>query len=139
MTTTTTPESERTLGTIVKELTADMSRLFRSEIALLKLEIKDTVVKLGSGSALFAAALFFALCGLALLFVTVVLALVVAGLPAWASTLIVGAGLLIIAAILAVVGKQRFAAVDFVPNKSIENIRTDIESIKSDISRVRSR
>lgn len=137
--TTTTSESDRSLGTIIKELTADISRLFRSEIALLKLEVKDTVIKLGSGSALFAAAVFFALCGLALLFVTVVLALVVAGLPAWASTLIVGAGLLIIAAILAVVGKRKFASVEFVPNKSVENIRTDIETIKSDISRVRSR
>jgi uncharacterized membrane protein YqjE len=137
--TTMTTESERSLGTIVKELTADISRLFRSEITLLKLEIKDTVVKLGSGSALFAASLFFALCGLALLFVTVVLALVVAGLPAWASTLIVGAGLIILAAILAVVGKQKFASVEFVPNKSVENIKTDIETIKSDLSRVRSR
>jgi len=125
--------------TVLKELTADISRLFRSEIALLKLEIKDTVVKLGSGSALFAAAVFVALCGLAFLFVTVVLALVAAGLPAWASTLIVGVALIIAAAVLAVVGTRKFASVEFVPNKSVENIRTDIESIKSDISRVRSR
>src|SRR5438094_351841 len=40
-------ESERSLGTIIKDLTADFSRLFRSEIALLKLEIKYTIAKLG--------------------------------------------------------------------------------------------
>ena len=44
-------DSDRTLGQIFKELTADLSTLFRSEVALLKLEIKDTVTKLGGGIA----------------------------------------------------------------------------------------
>lgn len=137
--TTTATESERTLGTIVKELTANLSRLFRSEIALLKMEVRDTVTKLGSGSALFAAALVFALCGLAFLFVTIVLALVAAGLPPWASSLIVGGVLIAIAVVLGVIGKKKFASVEFLPTKSVEQIRTDIEAIKSDISRIRSR
>src|SRR5256885_4991774 len=54
-------DTERSLGTIIKDLTADLSMLFRSEIALLKLEIKDTVAKLGGGIGMFAAAVFLAL------------------------------------------------------------------------------
>jgi len=50
----------RSLGTIFKDLSADISTLFRSEIALLKLEVKDTVAKLGGGTAMFAGALFLA-------------------------------------------------------------------------------
>ena len=46
----------RSLGTIFKDLSADISTLFRSEIALLKLEVKDTVAKLGGGTAMFAGA-----------------------------------------------------------------------------------
>ena len=69
-------ESERSLGTIIKELTADLSMLFRSEIALLKLELKETVTKLGGGIGMFAAAIFIGLFGLAFLFVTIVLGLV---------------------------------------------------------------
>jgi uncharacterized membrane protein YqjE len=132
-------ESERSLGTIFRELTADLSTLFRSEIALLKLEIKDTVAKLGGGAAMFAAALVLALLGVAFLFVTLVLGLVALGIPAWVSSLIVTVVLFIAAAVLAMLGKKKFAAVEFVPTKSVEHIKSDIESIKADIARARSR
>ena len=126
-------DSERTLGTIVKELTADITTLFRGEIALLKLEVKDTVAKLGGGIGLFAGAVFTALLALAFLFVTILLVLIRLGVPAWLSALIVTVVLLATAGALAWMGKKKFAAVQFVPSKSIESIRTDIESIKADI------
>src|SRR3954452_18448796 len=129
----------RSLGTIFKDLSADISTLFRSEIALLKIEIKDTVTKLGGGTAMFAGAVFLALFGLAFLFVTIVLGLVALGVPAWLSTLIVTLVLFAAAAILAVMGRKKFAALQFVPSASIENIKTDIETIRDDISRARSR
>lgn len=132
-------ESERSLGTIVKDLTADLSSLFRSEIALLKYELKTTVAKLGGGIGMFAGALFLALFGLAFLFVTIVLGLVALGVPAWLSTLIVTLVLFIAAAILGVMGKKKFAALEFVPTASIENIKRDVEAIKDDITRARSR
>src|SRR5215210_623705 len=115
-------EPDRSLGNIIKDLTADLSMLFRSEIALLKHEVKDTVAKLGGGIGMFAGALFLALFGLAFLFVTIVLGLVALGVPAWLSTLIVTLVLFAAAAVLAVMGKRKFAAVQFVPMASIENI-----------------
>ncbi len=133
-----TLDDDRSLGTVVKELTADLSTLFRSEIALLKLEIKDTVANLSGGAAMFLGAAFLAIFGLGFLFVTIVLGLVRLGVPAWLSTLVVTVALFIGAAVLAMMGKKKFAAVQFVPMESIEQIKTDIESIKADISRVRS-
>lgn len=130
---------ERSLGQIVKELTADLSTLFRSEVALLKLEVKDTVSKLGGGTALFAGAAFVALFGLAFLFVTITLGLVALGVPAWLSSLIVTVVLFIVAGVLALMGKKKYAQVNFVPNASVQQIKTDIESIKADIARVRSK
>ncbi len=135
----TAADTDRSIGTIVKELAENISTLFRSEIALLKLEIRDTVAKLGGGIALFAAAVVLALCGLAFVFVTIVLGLVALGVPAWLSSLIVTLVLFIAAGALAVMGKKKFAAVEFVPTKSVEQIKTDIESIKADLARVRSR
>ena len=44
-----------------------------------------------------------------------------------------------VAGVLAMMGKKKFAAVQFVPTKSVEQIKSDIETIKSDIARVRSR
>ncbi|HVS33547.1 MAG TPA: phage holin family protein [Thermoanaerobaculia bacterium] len=132
-------ESARTIGAIIKDLTADFSTLFRSEVALLKLEIKDTVAKLGGGTAMFAGSVVFALLGVAFLFVTIVLGLVALGIPAWVSALIITIVLFAGAAILAMMGRKKFAGVNFVPTESIDQIKSDIESVKADISRVRSR
>lgn len=139
MSNSTATEADRSLGTIVKELTADVSMLLRSEIALLKLEMMDMVTKLGGGAAMFAGALFLGLVGLAFLFVTTVLGLVALGVPAWVSSLVVTIVLFVSAAVLAIMGKKKFAAVKFVPTESVEHIKSDIESLKADIARVRSR
>ena len=135
----TATDTDRSIGTIVKELMENISSLFRSEIALLKWELKDTAAKLGGGAAPFAGALFVSLCGVAFLFVTIVLVLVRLGIPAWLSALIVTVVLFAAAGVLAMLGKKKFAAAEFVPKQSVEQIKTDIETIKADIARVRSR
>lgn len=134
-----TSESDRSLGTIIKDLTADLSMLFRSEIALLKLEIKEAVAKLGTGGALLGAAAFLGLVGVAFLFVTLTLGLVALGVPAWASSLIVTVVLFIAATVLALAGKKKLQGVNFVPNESIAHIKNDIDTLKADVARVRSR
>ena len=132
-------DTARSLGAIIKDLTADFSTLFRSEIALLKLEMKDTVAKLGGGAAMFAGALVFALLGVAFLFVTAVLGMVALGVPAWLSALIITIILFVGAVILAMMGRKKFEQVKFVPSESMEQIKSDIDAIKADIDRVRSR
>ena len=135
----TASETERSLGTIIKDLTADLSNLFRSEIALLKFELKDSASKFGGGAALMAAALFLGLFGLAFLFVTITLGLVALGVPAWLSSLIVTVVLLAAAGILAMMGKKKLQGVNFVPSSSIDHIKGDLDSLKADVARVRSR
>jgi uncharacterized membrane protein YqjE len=132
-------DSERSLGTIIKDLTADLSNLFRSEIALFKLEIKEAVAKLGTGGAMLGAAVFLGLFGLAFLFVTITLGLVALGVPAWLSSLIVTIVLLVTAGVLAMMGKKKLAGVNFVPSESIDHIKGDIDTLKADVARVRSR
>ena len=131
--------SERSLGTIIKDLTADLSNLFRSEIALLKLEVKESVAKLGTGGAMMGAALFLGLFGLAFLFVTITLGLVALGVPAWLSSLIVTLVLFTTAGVLIFMGKKKLQGVNFVPTESIDQIKGDIDTLKADVARVRSR
>lgn len=132
-------DSGRSLGTIIKDLTADLSNLFRSEIALLKLEIKESVTKLGTGGAMLGAALFLGLFGLAFMFVTITLALVALGMPPWLSSLIVTIVLFVAAGALVMMGKKRLETVNFVPTSSIDHIKGDIDALKADVARVRSR
>lgn len=135
----TATDSERTLGTIIKDLTADISTLVRSEIALLKLELQESVAKLGTGGAMMAAALFLALVGLAFLFVTITLGMIALGLPPWLSSLIVTVVLFVAAGVLVMMGKKKLQDVNFVPTDSIDHIKGDIDAIKADVARVRSR
>jgi uncharacterized membrane protein YqjE len=132
-------ETERTLGTIIKELTADLSMLFRGEIALLKLELQETGAKIGGGAALLVGALCCALIGLAFLFVTITLGLVALGVPAWLSALIVTLLLFGAAAGLGIKGKKKLEGVSFVPSASIESIKSDIHALKAEVSRVKGR
>ena len=132
-------DRERTLGQIVKELTEHISTLFRSEVALLKLELKDTFSKAGAGVALISGAVFLALVGLAFLFVTAVLGMIALGVPAWLSSLIVTVLLFLAAGILALLARKKFAAVQLMPSESIEQVKINIETLKVDIARVRNR
>jgi uncharacterized membrane protein YqjE len=134
----TATDTDRSIGTIVKELMENISTLLRSEIALLKWELKDTAAKLGGGAAFFAAAVCVAIFGLGFLFVTIVLGLVALGVPPWLSALIVTVVLFLTAGVLALLGKRRFAAAEFVPKQSMDQIKSDIEMIKADIARARS-
>ena len=129
---------DRSLGTIVRGLTEDFSTLFRSEVALARLELKETVSRLGGGIGLFAGALFCALLGLAFLLVTLILVIAI-WIPAWAATLIVTVLLFVVTAILAMMGKKKFADVQFVPTETVNSLKADVEAIKGDIARVRSR
>jgi uncharacterized membrane protein YqjE len=135
----TATESERSLGTIIKDLTADLSLLFRSEIALLKLELKEAAAKMGTGAAMMAGALFLGLFGLAFLFVTITLGLVALGVPAWLSSLIVTIVLFSAAGVLVMMGKKKLQGVNFVPSEAIEHIKTDIDTLKADVARARGR
>jgi uncharacterized membrane protein YqjE len=130
---------DRSLGAIVRDLTTHFSTLFRSEVALLKLEIRQQLAKLGGGASMMTVALVLALLGVSFLFVTLLLGLVALGVPAWLSSLIVTVVLFGGAAAFFVMGRKKLADVNLVPSESVEQIRSDIDSIKADIARVRSR
>ncbi len=86
-----------------------------------------------------AGALFLGLIGLAFLFVTITLGMIALGAPPWLSSLIVTVVLFIAAGVLVMLGKKKLEGVDFVPNESIEHIKTDIDTLKADVHRVRNR
>lgn len=133
-----TEVNEKSLGTIFRELSQEVSVLVRSEVALAKLEMRESIGRVTAASSMFIAAVVIGLIGLTLVFVTAILVLALF-VPAWAATLIVGVLLIGLAALLAVFGKKKIASVEWVPNRTIESIRTDINTIKDDITRIRER
>jgi uncharacterized membrane protein YqjE len=127
---------DKSLGNLIKELAEDLSTLVRSEVALAKLELRQTAANVGVVSALFAGAVFCALAALAFLLVTAVLALAEVIAP-WLSALIVAVVMLLSAVVLALVGKKKIQKVEFVPTATVESMKTNVESIKADLSRLK--
>ncbi len=130
--------SPESLGGLVRGLLEDISTLFRSEIALAKIEIRQTVAGLGGIAAFLALALLFVLLALAFVFVTVVLLLALV-MPAWAATLLVAVLLLLLAAGAALLGRRRLQRTDFAPMEAIRGMKDDVGMIRSELGRVRGR
>jgi hypothetical protein len=119
MTTGSQERSDRSLGALLASITEDLSALIRGEIELAKAEAREAARNAAKGFGLFAVAL--ALIGSAgfLLLFAAVYGIVAAGLPVWAGFLIVAAVLVVVALILAAVGKKSFDAAK-APKKVIE-------------------
>lgn len=118
------------VGELVSRATQQLSDLVRAELRLAVAELKDKGKHAGTGAGLFGAAGMVALFGAGALVAAVIAALALA-LPVWASALIVGAVLLAIAGVLALMGrKQTRRAVPPMPENAMESARQDIAEIK---------
>jgi len=118
------PDDDMSVGSLIKEVADNVSRLARQEAQLLKLEIKDdatAAAKAGGmlGGAGAAAHLFLIFATL-----TVMFALDAIMDLAWAA-LIVTAVWGLTAFTLYSIGRKRMAAVNLAPSKSVEEIKED--------------
>lgn len=125
--------SPDSIGGLIRGLLEDVSTLFRSEIALAKMEIRQTVTSLGVTGALAAGAVLFVLLGVVFLFVTLVLLLALF-MPAWGASLTVAVVLFLLAALFAVLAKKKAKATR-PPTTAIRNLREDVELIRAELQR----
>lgn len=121
---------EASTGELVARLTQQSSRLIRDELQLAKAEMAAKAKHAGVGAGLFGGAGILALFGFGTLITTAILALALL-LPAWLSALIVTVVLFAIAGIVALVGKKQTSlATPAVPEKTIDSIKHDVETVK---------
>ena len=120
---------ERTLGQLVAQASDDLSGIIRAEIALAKAELREDAKNVAAGGGLFGAAGYLGLLATVTLVITIAYALVAAGLKAWAAFLIVTVGLLLIAALLALVGRSRIRKVT-PPERTIRSTKEAIAAVK---------
>jgi len=121
----TTPTGERSLGELVAHATKDLSVLVSQEVALAKAEIKKEVAHAGKGAGMFGGA------GLTGLFALIFLSISAAyffswlGLPLGWGFFVVGALYLVVAAVLALLGKKQISQVS-APEKTIATVKDDV-------------
>lgn len=126
----TKPVERRSLAELVAALPGLVKQLIRDELERLKHDLTSGLAKIGVGIGLFVGAALFAFFAVATLIAAAVLGLATV-LPAWLSALIIAVALLVLAAILALVGKNSVQkGIPPVPEESIDSLKRDLNAIK---------
>lgn len=124
------PPTDRRTSELLSDMTEQVTRLVKDEVQLAVGELRVKAKRTGFAAGLGGVAAVSSLLGLMLLIATVVIAINYV-VPAWLSTLIVGAALLLagLAAGLALRVELRRAK-PVVPEQTVSNVREDIQTVK---------
>lgn len=118
------------VGELFAQLSAEFSTLVRDEIRLAQLEMTSKGKRLGAGAGLFGGAGVLAWFGVGSLVAAAILG-IATGLAAWLSALIVGAALLVVAGIGALVGRKEVSrAIPPVPDEALSAVKADVTTVK---------
>ena len=122
-------DTDRTIGQLVADVTHDLQGIVRGEVALAKAEVTAGAKVLGKGAALLAGAAFLALMGFAFLLHTLAQVLAI-WLPLSAGYGIVTAVVLIVAGVLAILGRKSLQGAKPTPERAIEQGQKTIAVLK---------
>ena len=122
--------SERSTAQLVTQLSEQVSRLVRDELQLARLEMTRKGKQAGAGAGLLGGSGVVALYGLACLVACVIIA-ISGAIVAWLAALIVGAALLAVAGVAAILGRSRLQrATPPVPKQALGSVQADVQEIK---------
>jgi uncharacterized membrane protein YqjE len=121
---------DRSTAELVKQLSQQAGVLVRQEIELGKIELREKAADAGVAIGAFAAAAVAGLLALGALTAFLILALD-GVMPAWAAAVCVTAMWAVVAAVLALVGRQRLREMETpVPEKTLETLKEDVQWLK---------
>ena len=124
-------DRDPSLGQLFTQVTTDVQSLVRDQIALTKVEISSSAKQAVGSSAMLIAAGTLGFLGFIFLLITAAEGLIAAGLAPWLSFLIVAVVLIIIAAILALVGKKRLENIKG-PERAIASLEATKSALQGD-------
>jgi uncharacterized membrane protein YqjE len=122
---------ERPVGELLRQLSEETTTLVKQEIDLAKAEMSEKGKQAGIGAGMFGGAGLSGL--LALIFLSfAAMAALDTSIAGWLAALIVGAAWTVVAAVLALQGKNKVQeAVPPAPEQAIESTKEDVEWAKS--------
>jgi uncharacterized membrane protein YqjE len=121
---------DRSVADLVRDVTKLVPQLVRAELTLAKAELAEKGKQAGVGAGLFGGSGLFAFFSLAALVAAAILGLAEV-LPGWAAALIVAGTLLVLAGLLALVGRSQVRrAIPPMPEQAVMNARLDVEAMK---------
>src|SRR5689334_13055934 len=122
--------AETSVGEMIGNISNDLSQLFRQEVELAKVELKQEAAKAGKAGGMLGGAAFAAYLAVVLLSFALVFALD-AVMPAGWAALIVAVLWAAIGGALYVVGKNKLKTVDPVPRRTVDTLKEDAQWLKN--------
>ena len=120
---------ERTLGQLVSDASRDVSELVRYEIALAKAEVQQDIKRGVTAGGMFGGAVVLVLYATVALLIAAGLALSEV-LPGWLAFLIVALALLLLAGILAVIGRAQINRIK-PPERTIRSAKETLAVVRN--------
>lgn len=125
-----TGADEHSVGELVSRASGQLSDLVRQEMQLAMAEVSGKGKRAGIGGGLFGGAGIMAFVAFLALATAAIAALALV-LPVWASALIVAGVLLLVAGVMALIGKSQIGkAKPPTPEKAISSMKADVTEIK---------
>ena len=124
------PSAEQPLSELISKTSSDLATLFRKEVELAKIEIKDDFRHTAKAGSMFGAAGFAGYLAAVLGALAVVFVLDLA-MPLWAAFLIVAAMFALAGFLLFRQARARMSEFTLGPEQTIETIKEDIEWAKA--------
>ena len=126
-----TSVDDKPLGELVQDLSRQTSSLIRQEMRLAQAELAEKGRHAGKGAGIFGGAGVVALYGVGALIAAAVLGLATV-LEPWIAAATIGAGLLLIAGVLALTGKKELdEAGPPKPEQTLDSVQRDLETVKA--------
>ena len=124
-------EQDKPLGELVQDLSRQTSTLIRQEMRLAQAELTEKGRHAGRCAGMFGGAGVVALYGVGALVAAAILGLATV-LEPWIAAAAIGAGLLLVAGILALTGKKELdEAGPPKPEQAIESVQRDLDTVKA--------
>lgn len=121
---------QKPVGGLLTDLVNQMSALVRTEINLLKAEMRENIRSFGGAIVAVAIGAALLIAALLVLVQAVVTALVDAGMSAWLASLIVGVVLAVIGAILIKRGADKMSPSEMTPERTVRQMEKDVSLAK---------
>ena len=132
-----TGHENESVSELISGMVGDVQGLVRGEIQLAKTEISESASHAARGVGMMAGGALLGVIG----FVFLMLALVEVldhAMPRWVAAGIVAVGLIVIAIILALVGKSQLSAKNLRPDETIDSLQEDKEWAQQQVRSVKS-
>jgi uncharacterized membrane protein YqjE len=128
--------SQESIGSLISGLLQDLQELVRGEITLARAEVREDISTASKGLASLAGASLVGVTGFIFLMLGVTY-LLNQYMRMWIAAGAVGLALLVIAAIVASIGKSKLSATSLKPDQTIDSLKEDREWAKQQVSSVK--